>query len=190
LAGQSNTIQQTINGTLNRSVIIGGQSNTITNSSDSIAAGASASVAHDNCFVWSDGAATTTTTGIRQFIVGAAGGSTFYSNTARTTGVTLAAGASSWSAVSDRNLKENIFPLDHQNTLSNMANIEVYKYNFIGNSPDQICYGPMAQEWNPIFGCPMKDPLMIDQGDILGILLSSVKGLYKRIQNIDERIQS
>jgi hypothetical protein len=143
--------------------------------------------------MFSDGSPTSSTV-IRRFYVGAQGGSIFYSDAARTIGVSLSPGANAWAVVSDRNLKENLVELNHLQTLSKIRSLKTYRYNFIDRPEKEYYYGTTAQEWREVFGSfpeeklySEKDPLKIDQGDMMGVILSGIKGLLSQIQNLEER---
>lgn len=84
-------------------------------------------------------------------------GYTFYSNDAITTGVTLAAGANAWAAVSDVTKKENVVVVDTADILARMILVPVNTYNFIGNDPAVVSIGPTAQDWHVQFGCDDMD---------------------------------
>jgi hypothetical protein len=196
--GSTNTISA--NNGQNNGVIMGGNANSMTGDiGNSVCCGAACSVTHSNAFLFSDGTATSSW-GNQTFTVGAQGGSIFYSNAARTIGVSLAAGANSWAIVSDRNLKENLVELNDDSILNAISQIGVYRYNFIGCSKERFCYGPVAQEWNAHFNSIIsdpsseeiqysKDPLRIDQGDMMGIMLSCIKGLSERVERLSQDIR-
>jgi hypothetical protein len=188
IGGSSNSI--TTNTTHN--IICGGSSNSINGAalSGCFAAGSRCSITHSRNFMWADGSRNPfASTAANRFMVLATGGSFIYSNSGLTTGVSLAAGASSWASVSDRNQKENIILLDHSETLAKISNIEFYKYHYKESPKEMVCYGPMAQEWHPFFGTSAKDPLMIDQGDLLGILFSCIKGLTIKNKNLFAHVE-
>jgi len=201
--GGTNTISSGNNHT-----IIGGSNNTISSGSNTIVMGQNITSIHSNCFLWSDNSAGTlnsATTGT--FRVRSAGGTTFFSNAGMTTGVVLAASSNAWASVSDVNSKENLKLLDYCTIMSKVAQINVYQYNTKGSPKEQVCYGTTAQEWHSQFGCenitvpildsndeiisyelqPAKDPLKIDQGDLLGVLLSCVK--YLNLQVLEQQNQ-
>ena len=127
---------------------------------NSVICGQNVTCGHLGNFIFSDSAGGTPlgSTGANMALFRTSGGATFYSNTANTTYVHLASGGNSWSSSSDKNLKENLINLD-DNICKEMAdkfyNIPIYRYNFIGNPKEQICYGPLAQDWNSLsnFGC-------------------------------------
>jgi hypothetical protein len=172
--------------------IPGGRAITIGNTvGGSFAAGTSVDCQHNNVFMWSDGTtlpASLVSSADNTWRVLASGGSTFFSNSALTTGATLAAGASSWAAVSDRNVKENLVELDSADVLAAVEELPIYAYNYIGSDPDMVCRGPMAQDWHAAFPSA-KDPLMIDTMDLDGVTLAAVKGLAARVRAQDRMLE-
>jgi hypothetical protein len=199
LAGDTNKISGTSVVTHNSSVIIGGLGNSITtsdtstilggsvcsltNTSHTIVGGKGATSAHIGCFVFSDtsvGPGGMASSVNNQFRVGCAGGVEFFSNAARTTGVTLGPGLGAWAAISDRNKKENIVELDYKEVLEKVNQLPIYQYNYKDTSPGLVCRGPVAQEWHALFPSE-KDPLKIDTMDLDGITLASLKGLLSLV---------
>jgi len=196
LVGRNNTINQGISAsglctivgggsnTINTSescTILAGSGNTITSGINSCAGGTAATVNHRGCFVWSDNTLNATpTTADNQFRVGCAGGADFFSNGARTTGVTLSAGGGAWAAISDRNAKENIVELDYKDVLDKVDQLPIYQYNYKNTSPGLVCRGPVAQDWHALFPSE-KDPLKIDTMDLDGVSFAAIKGLLKLI---------
>ena len=54
----------------------------------------------------------------------------------------------------------------------------IYEYNFKGARPEQVCRGPVAQDWNAAFPCD-GDERKIPSGDLMGVSLAGVKALAK-----------
>ncbi len=132
-----------------------------------------------NTFIWSDGtsAATINNAVANSAVFLTSGGYKIFTKLDSTTGVTLAADASSWAAVSDVNKKENLRELDYANVLELLVkNVPVYAYNFKGTDPAVKCMGPTAQDWHAAFPSA-KDPLKIETMDLDGVALAAVKGL-------------
>lgn len=150
------------------------------------------------------------------FDVKAQGGFRFFSNNGLATGVSLANGASSWAAISDINKKENLVVCDGGYCLDSIDQMPIYEYNYINNPPEQVCMGPVAQDWNTYFGAadatfdvlnsngdvvldegtglpvtevrPAKDPLKIEMMDMIGVLLAAVKELNVQIKTLQTRV--
>ena len=109
-------------------------------------------------FMFTDiaGGSTHTTFANNSFSVRCAGGARFYTNTANTAGVQLNAGSSAWAPVCDVNKKENLVNLggvDCSEICKKIVDMPLYKYNYIGNPKEQVCYSPTAQDWHSTFGC-------------------------------------
>lgn len=128
------------------------------------------------------------------------GGYTFYTNDAKTTGVTVGAGGSSWSMVSDVKVKENLVALDTANCLTQVNNIPVYSFNYIQEesvdpitdeiipaAPKPTCMFPTAQDWNAAFPST-KDPGKICSMDIIGVLMGCVQELTKKVESLQNQI--
>jgi len=186
------------------SVVAGGSSNTAgghyaaipggannTASGDySMAAGYNATASHIGSFVWSD---TTSgafaSTGVNQFLVRASGGIGFYTNSGDSSGVTLAAGAGSWSQVSDRNKKENFAEIEYGDLLDKIAAMPVLTWNYKTQDKGIRHMGPMAQDLYAQFGLG-EDSLKINTVDIDGINLAAVKALIERNRELEARVNA
>ncbi len=144
------------------------------------------------------------------------GGYNIYTNNSNSTGVTIAAGSSSWAVVCDRNQKENLVQCVGSEILDKLKQINVYCFNYKNVRPEQKNIGPVAQEWHKQFACanvqdplydeednvlydeegnirkgpphPAKDPKKIEMLDMVGVLLSSVKELASRVETMQEEI--
>ena len=177
LGGTLNVITNSTGGTSSSNTIIGGNSNTISGTTiNSIACCQNATAAHSNCFVFSNGNTPISSSVQNQWTVKSTAGSRFYSNDAATTGVTLAAGGSSWASVCDENVKENQVLMNGSDYLDGIMNIPCYKYNYIGNDTTQYCYGPCAQDYHAEFPST-KDQYSIEVMDLVGILMACVQQL-------------
>ena len=197
--GISNTISSNGGATCS---IIGGSNNLITNGTRNTILGSEnvTTTSLSNTWTFSHGTAFSPVGG-NTFNVKNTGGTYIYSNDAATTGVQLAAGASAWAAVSDRNKKENLVEVDCSEILNRVMKLPLYEYNFIGNPKEQKCIGPMAQDWHlmvtplenviveeednegnvQIVEKEAKDKLSIETMDAIGVCLSAIKGL--KIEN-------
>ena len=117
------------------------------------------------------------------FTVRASGGTTFYSNSALTAGVTLAAGGSGWNAVSDRNLKENFQEHDGEDMLAAIADMPIQSWNYKAQDSSIRHLGPMAQDFHAAFGLGVDDK-HINTVDIDGINMLAVQALEKRTRDL------
>ncbi len=111
-----------------------------------------------------------------EFLVRAAGGTTFYSNAGMTAGVKLASGAGAWSALSDVNSKENFRDLDGGDVLARIARLPIREWNYKAQDAAIRHVGPTAQDFHAAFGLG-EDPLRISTIDADGIALAAVKAL-------------
>ena len=183
------------------SIIIGGKSNLIDDANNSMIFGVNNVIRHSDNIMFGnvEGAECMKSTSNNQFTCRFGAGSAseesgarlayrFFTNSESTTGATLASGASSWGAVSDRNLKENITELDHEDTLKHLSSIPIYSYNYIGADEEVVCRGPVAQDWYEHFPTK-KDQLRIETMDLDGVALSAVKGLLGRLNKMECTLQ-
>jgi hypothetical protein len=124
-----------------------------------------------------------------QFSLRAAGGIRLYTNSTKTTGVTMNAGGSAWNVLSDRNRKENVLAIGGEDVLARLRNVPVTTWNYISEGRQVRHIGPMAQDWHAAFGFNA-DPLTINQGDFDGVNLAAVKALDARTQAQQARIET
>jgi hypothetical protein len=91
--------------------------------------------------------------------------------------------------VSDRNLKENIAPIDGREVLTRLAGIPVSSWNYKNQDPSIRHIGPMAQDFQSAFNVGESDRFinMVDSG---GVALASIQGLYSILQEKDKEIRS
>ena len=111
----------------------------------------------------------------------AAGGTTFYSNSTLSSGVTLAPNASAWSSLSDVNAKENFRDLNGSEVLAKLAAMPIREWNYKAQDAAVRHVGPTAQDFHAAFGLG-EDPLRISTIDADGIALAAVKALRSRTQ--------
>jgi trimeric autotransporter adhesin len=140
-------------------------------------------------FVISDASATDSTlaSANNQFMARFAGGYWLYTNATRTVGVSMAAGGSSWSTISDRNRKESIVWLDGEDVLRRLRNVPVASWSFIGTDSAVRNIGPMAQDWHAAF--PLNpDSLTINQADFDGVNLAAIRALERRTSEQAEQL--
>jgi hypothetical protein len=100
-------------------------------------------------FVYGDGSGigTVTSPAPHSFTVRAAGGTTFYSSSDLSAGVTLAAGGGSWGSVSDRNRKEDFRDEDGEVTLAKIAAMPIQSWNYKAQDSSIRHMGPTAQDF-------------------------------------------
>ena len=90
---------------------------------------------------------------------------------------------------SDRNLKENITPIDGKEVLTRLAGIPVSSWNYKNQGPSIRHIGPMAQDCKSAFNVGESDRFinMVDSG---GVALASIQGLYSILQEKEREIRS
>jgi len=99
--------------------------------------------------------------------------------------VTVIEGEVAFTAVSDKNQKENFQPVDGEAVLEKIRGFELSSWNFIGHDPKEFRhYGPMAQDFFAAFGHDgvgqIGSETTINSGDLAGILMIAVQALEKR----------
>jgi Chaperone of endosialidase/Head domain of trimeric autotransporter adhesin len=114
-----------------------------------------------------------------QFVARGCGGVKFFTNQNLSAGVELAAGGSGWSAVSDRNRKENFLVIDGEEVLSRLRSVPVSNWNYRSQESGIRHMGPMAQDFYAAFGLG-ENELMINSVDIDGVNMAGVQALTAR----------
>jgi hypothetical protein len=113
------------------------------------------------------------------------GGYKLFSNSAATIGVELVSAGNSWSILSDKNLKENFLPINHEVFLKKLQNLELFTWNYIGQNPQkQRHYGPTSQDFYRAFGHDHLGTIgnnkRIATADFLGVNFILIQALEKR----------
>jgi hypothetical protein len=149
---------------------------------------------HDGSFVWGDGyhpgfgmPSLKTSSAPDEFNVYASGGARFFSNSAATTGVLLAPGGGSWTAVSSREMKENVEPVNAHAVLQAVAEMPITTWNYKAQADSVRHMGPMAQDFYAAFELGLGETT-IDTIDPDGVALAAIQGLHALAQEKDERI--
>jgi len=156
----------------------------------SFAAGVRAKANYQGCFVWGDANFSDVTCDANnQFIVRASGGVTMYSSSNLASGVVLPAGSGAWSNLSDRNLKENLAPVDAQEVLARLAEIPISTWNYKSQDVAIRHIGPIAQDFYAAFGLG-EDDKHINTLDANGIALVAIQGLEQLVQAQNARIET
>lgn len=157
------------------------------------AAGRRAKTNAHGAFVWADSldfdfapgannAFTARTTGGARFILGVDG-------TGAWTWQCTVYNGGSWGCSSDRNVKENFQPVDGRAILEKLATLPITTWNAIGTDPNVRRMGPMSQDFYAAFGLG-DDDKVITTGDLDGVALASIQGLYQIVQEKDAQIAS
>ncbi len=90
---------------------------------------------------------------------------------------------------SDRNLKENIAPVDGVETLGLLSKLPIASWNYKDDSSGTRHLGPMAQDFLAAFELG-SDGTRINAMDATGVSLSALQGVYLLLQKQQEQIQS
>ncbi len=173
--------------------VAGGSLNTASGFT-SFAAGCFANATHAGSFVWSGRTSSgdcnyTSSTAEGQFLAVAPGGVIFYSNAGANAGVSLAAGANSWSTVSDRNAKENFRAQDGESLLGRLQQVPLLTWNYKSQDQSIRHIGPMAQDFYAAFGVG-EDEKHIATVDADGVALAGVQALYRLSLQKDDEIRN
>jgi hypothetical protein len=114
-----------------------------------------------------------------QVVMRGCGGVKVFTTQNLSAGVELAAGGSGWSAVSDRNRKENFLALDGEDVLARLRSVPVSSWNYITQERSIRHMGPMAQDFYAAFGLG-ENELMINSVDMDGVSLAAIHALTAR----------
>ncbi len=165
-------------------VVPGGYNNTAS-ARYAFAAGRNANADNVGSFVWADSTNTLfSSMANNQFRVRASGGTQIYSNSTLTSGVTLAAGAGAWVAVSDSTLKRNLRLVDTKDVLNRVAQLPIKQWSYKSQDPSIEHIGPMAQDFWSAFHLG-EDSLGISTIDPDGIALAAIQELAKRLEAVE-----
>ncbi|MBA4387533.1 MAG: hypothetical protein C0404_06100 [Verrucomicrobia bacterium] len=153
----------------------------------STAGGRRSKANHQGSFVWSDSQdADFTSSNTNQFSFRCQGGARFLSGSGGANQqVAWSPGDASWTFSSDRNLKENFRQVDGAEVLEKVNELPITTWNYRGY--DLVHMGPVAQEFHALF--PLgRDENAIDGGDLHGVTLAAIQGLYRLVQEKDKKI--
>jgi hypothetical protein len=166
-----------------QNAMVPGGGNNVAQGAYSFAAGTDARANHLGSFVWADGSSYVSyaSAASNEFRARAAGGVYFHTNPFASTGVRLAAGGTSWLAVSDRAVKENFVPIDGQDILEKVAALPIREYNLKSQDASIRHIGPVAQDFYAAFGYGESDTA-INMEDAHGVTLAAIQGLYQVVQ--------
>jgi hypothetical protein len=124
-----------------------------------------------------------------QFVARGCGGVKIFTNQGLTSGVELAAGGSSWSAVSDRNRKENFLAVEGEDLLLRLRSVPVSTWNYLSQDRSIRHMGPMAQDFAAAFGLGESN-LLINSLDIDGVNLAGVQALTARTDHLRAQVRT
>ncbi len=172
--------------------IPGGYDN-LASGSYSFAAGRRARASNSGAFVLADSNDFDMAPGINNaFTARFTGGARFIlgiNATGAATWLCAAYNGSSWGCSSDRNQKENFEPVDGREILAKLVGVPITTWNAIGTDPEVRRMGPMAQDFYAAFGLGDSDTV-ITTGDLDGVALASIQGLYQMVQEQDAEIDA
>jgi hypothetical protein len=155
----------------------------------SFAAGRRAKANNPGCFVWADSSNIDVTCDVdNRWVAQATGGVFFFSDYRLMYGVYLPPGRNSWLASSDRANKENFSPVDGQAILKQVAVIPLHEYNLKSQDDSVRHIGPVAQDFNAVFGYGESDTA-INMEDADGVALAAIQGLYQLAQEQADYIE-
>jgi hypothetical protein len=95
-----------------------------------------------------------------------------------------------WNAVSARERKENFTDVDPQIILSQIDQMPMLQWNYIGEDPSIKHIGPIAQDFHALFGLNGPNDKMISQVDPSGVALVGIKALSAKVSNIEAQLTS
>jgi len=171
------------------------------NGDNSFATGTLAMANNNGAFVWADSTFAdfksdqsgtgSSPTGPDTFHVRATGGIRLVTgldgNNDPDAGVYLSGGGSSWQTVSARSAKHDVTPVDPDEVLEKVNDIEVSTWAYDAN-PGATRMGPMAGEFHDAFGLG-DDPETIGHVDADGVALAAIQGLSSQLEDAREDIK-
>ena len=167
----------TISSVASYATICGGDDNSV-GGAYSMAAGRYCNVPNSRSFMWSDGTLPFTSFTDNGFFALATGG--FYFYTGNSVGLQVAGGGNAWSAISDRNVKENFAPVDTRAVLEKVMALPVTTWNLKTQSPEIRHIGAMAQDFKAAFAVG-EDDRHISTSDADGVALAAIQGLSQKL---------
>jgi len=159
----------------------------------SFALGSEADAKDTGSFVWSDNLVGFDTPvssfGTNTFSARARGGVRFYTTGDQLTYAELTSGSGMWTAVSDKNKKENISKVSNKNILEKLSKVPVYRYNYKTQQPDIQHIGVMGQDFYKQFGLGEKDT-HIYAVDEAGVCIAAIQELCKQNQELRAEVEA
>ena len=167
------------------SMAVGVRAEALGNASIVLGSDARTTAAARGSFVFADQSTATTLVSAapHEFTARAAGGVTFFTNAALSSGLRLAPGGSQWLGVSDVNTKHEFRAFDGETVLSKLARMPVMEWSYLAQADTVRHVGPTAQDFHTAFGLG-EDPLRIGTMDADGVALAAVKALEARTSTL------
>ena len=113
----------------------------------------------------------------------AAGGYRLFSDSGLALGAQLPANATSWSALSDRNAKENFEPIDAEDILAKVVALPVTAWNYKADPAKRRYSGPVAQDFHAAFG--LGNDTSINTLDTDGVVLAAIQALNRKVAALE-----
>ncbi len=146
----------------------------------SFAAGRQAKAALEGQFVWADATGTDLTSPMPNTVTfRASGGYRLITDDKNSLGVELAANATAWSILSDREVKENFEAIDTGEILAQVAALPLSAWNYKADPGQRRYIGPVAQDFHASFG--LGDDVTINTLDTDGVALAAIQGLNAKV---------
>lgn len=98
-----------------------------------------------------------------------------------TLGAYLAAGSGTWTAMSDRNAKENFERVNARETLEKVAELPITTWNYRSQTNTIRHIGPVAQDFKAAFNVGETD-IGITTVDADGVALAAIQGLNQKLE--------
>jgi hypothetical protein len=95
-----------------------------------------------------------------------------------------------YTAISDRNKKENFVELDYQDIRQRIDELPLTMWNYKAENESIKHIGPMAQDFHRLFGLNGSNDKMIANMDTTGVALAGVKSLSKVISEQEDQIKA
>ena len=113
-------------------------------------------------------------------------------------GVQIAHNGNSWVSICDKNRKENFEPLNGEEILQKLSNINFTSWNYKMQDPKSYRhYGIMAQDFNTAFGHDkygtIGNDTTVNPIDMIGIDMAAIQALVKRtteLKNDNEKLKN
>jgi len=177
--GQGNTASKSY-------AMVSGGADNVADGTYAFAAGRRAKANHSGALVWGDSYdGDVGSTNHNSVTMRASGGYRLFSTTNTTgaaPGVELAAGATAWATISDRNAKKNFAPVAVQDVLGRLAELPIQRWNYKTEADDAVPHiGPMAQDFKAAF-CPGRDDRSITTLEFDGVALAAIQGLNQKVE--------
>ncbi len=100
-------------------------------------------------------------------------------------GARLTAGGT-WTNASDRNVKDNISPVDGNDILEKLSTMPVATWHYKNEADTVLHIGPMAQDFKSAFGLGDSDK-SIATVDADGVNMAAIQALYKRLLALEKQ---